>query len=208
MDFAKLDALLENSREDMIRTLRGWIAIPSVSARSDAAGAPFGAECRRALDLALADAKAMGFSVRDFDGYAGDITLEAGEKTLGMLCHLDVVPAGDGWTKQPFGGEIEAGKIYGRGTMDDKGPAVAALYAMKAVRDAGIPLKDSVRLILGCDEETGMSDMRYYAAHTQTPDYGFSPDAEYPVINIEKGGLGVLLTKELPSDAGKVPLKR
>ena len=83
MDFAKLDALLENSREDMIRTLRGWIAIPSVSARSDAAGAPFGAECRRALDLALADAKAMGFSVRDFDGYAGDITLEAGEKTLG-----------------------------------------------------------------------------------------------------------------------------
>ena len=113
MDFAKLDALLENSREDMIRTLRGWIAIPSVSARSDAAGAPFGAECRRALDLALADAKAMGFSVRDFDGYAGDITLEAGEKTLGMLCHLDVVPAGDGWTKQPFGGEIEAGKIYG-----------------------------------------------------------------------------------------------
>ncbi len=206
MDFAKLDALLENSREDMIRTLCGWIAIPSVSARSDAAGAPFGAECRRALDLALADAKAMGFSVRDFDGYAGDITLEAGEKTLGMLCHLDVVPAGDGWTKQPFGGEIEAGKIYGRGTMDDKGPAVAALYAMKAVRDAGIPLKDSVRLILGCDEETGMSDMRYYAAHTQTPDYGFSPDAEYPVINIEKGGLGVLLTKELPSDAGKVPL--
>ena len=75
MDFAKLDAMVEQSREEMIRTLRGWIAIPSVSVQTGEAGAPFGAECRRALDLALEDAKAMGFSVRDFDGYAGDITV-------------------------------------------------------------------------------------------------------------------------------------
>ena len=91
--------------------------------------------------------------------------------------------------------EIEDGKIYGRGTMDDKGPALIALYAMRAVRDAGIPLADGVRLIWGCDEETGMNDMRHYASKYKMPDYGFSPDAEFPVINIEKGGMNMLLSK-------------
>ena len=144
----------------------------------------------------MADAAEMGFETREFDGYAMHAQMGHGESTMGMLCHLDVVPVGEGWTHDPWGGEIEDGKIYGRGTADDKGCAVLALYAMKAVREAGIPLKDGVRLILGCDEETGMTDMRHYASCVKMPDYGFSPDAEFPVINIEKGGMSLRLSAE------------
>jgi succinyl-diaminopimelate desuccinylase len=107
----------------------------------------------------------------------------------------------------PTGGEIENGRIYGRGVSDDKGPALGALYAMRAVREASIPLKHRVRLIAGCDEETGMTDMAYYRAHSDLPDYGFSPDAEYPLINIEKGGLTLALTAEAGGASGaEIPL--
>ena len=194
MDFEKIDALVASMKGELIADMKRWIAVPSVQGPAEE-NAPFGKENRRMLDLALGDAKKYGFDVRDVDGYAGDISFGKGEQTMGMLCHLDVVPAGAGWTHDPWGAEIVDNKIYGRGTMDDKGPALCALYAMRAVRDAGVPLKDGVRLILGCDEETGMSDMRYYAKKYQMPDYGFSPDAEFPVINIEKGGLGLLISK-------------
>lgn len=201
MNYEKIDRLVESMRDELIADMKRWIAIPSVQGPA-AENAPFGAENRRMLDLALADARRYGFETRDFEGYCGDISFGAGAQTMGMLCHLDVVPAGDGWTHDPWGAEIEGGKIYGRGTMDDKGPALCALYAMRAVRDAGVPLRDGVRLILGCDEETGMSDMRHYASRTKMPDYGFSPDAEFPVINIEKGGLGLLLSANLDGESG------
>lgn len=155
------------------------------------------------LNLALETGRRYGFETRNFDGYAGDISLPGGEKTLGILCHLDVVPAGEGWTVEPFALTQRDGNLCGRGVIDNKGPALAALYAMRCVRDAGFALKDGVRLILGCDEETGMSDMAYYNAHTASPDYGFSPDAEYPVINIEKGGLDILLSKQTGGEADR-----
>ena len=201
MEHTRLDALIEARRDEFLGDLARWLAIPSVQAAPEP-GAPFGRENRRMLDLALEDARRYGFATRDFDGYAGDITLGEGEKTLGILCHLDVVPAGDGWTVEPFALTQRDGNLVGRGVLDDKGPALAALYAMRCVRDAGYELKDGVRLILGCDEETGMSDMRYYNAHTASPDYGFSPDAEYPVINIEKGGLNILLSKNTGGEDG------
>ena len=193
MNYEKIDALVMSMKDELIADMKRWISIPSVQSPA-LPNAPFGAENRRMLDMALADAQKYGFEVRDFDGYAGDISFGSGEQTMGMLCHLDVVPAGDGWKHDPWGAEIEDGKIFCRGTMDAKGPALCALYAMRAVRDAGVQLKDGVRLILGCDEETGMSDMRYYASKVKMPDYGFSPDAEFPVINIEKGGLGLILS--------------
>lgn len=193
MNYEKLDSLVLSMKDELIADMKRWIAVPSVLGPA-AENAPFGVENRRMLDLALADAKKYGFEVRDFDGYAGDVSLGSGEQTMGMLCHLDVVPAGDGWTYDPWGAAIADGKMYGRGTMDDKGPALCALYAMRAVKEAGIPLKDGVRLILGCDEETGMRDMRYYASKIKMPDYGFSPDAEFPVINIEKGGIGFTIS--------------
>ena len=154
------------------------------------------------LDTALEDGRRFGFEVRDIDGYAGDISYGSGPQTMGMLAHLDVVPLGDGWTHDPLGGEIADGRLYGRGTTDDKGPALCALYAMRAVKEAGIPLKHGVRLILGCDEETGMDDMLYYASKMKMPDYGFSPDAEFPVINIEKGGIHLRLSAVTGGEEG------
>lgn len=178
----RIDAM-EN---ELVETLQKWIRIPSVKGEA-APGAPFGPQVRRALDTALADARAMGFQVRNYDGYAGDVEMGRGEETLGILCHLDVVPAGDGWQVDPFAAVMEGDRMYGRGTSDDKGPAAAALFAMRAVKEAGIPLKKKVRLILGCDEESGWEDMAYYAQHAQMPETGFSPDASFPVINTEKG---------------------
>lgn len=193
IDYEKLDARVAELKDELIRDIQAWVAVPSVQGEAQP-GKPFGAEVARMLDLALDTARKYGFEARNIDYYAGDISMGGGEQTMGMLAHLDVVPAGEGWTHAPFGGEIEDGKIYGRGAIDDKGPALCALYAMRAVRDAGIPLRDGVRLILGCDEETGMSDMRYYASKQAMPDYGFSPDAQFPLINIEKGGVNVELS--------------
>lgn len=202
MDYQRLDAIVDSYREDILETMKRWIAIPSVQAPRAAENAPFGKETRRMLDTAMADASDMGFETKEFDGYAMHAQMGHGEKTLGILCHLDVVPAGDGWKHDPWGAEIENGRLYGRGIADDKGAAILSLYAMKAVREAGVKLKDGVRLILGCDEETGMTDMRYYAAHSDMPDYGFSPDAEFPVINIEKGGLSLNLTAVTGGEEG------
>lgn len=201
----RIDEILAGYQEEMIETLQKWVAIPSV--KGDAAlGAPFGTENRRALDAAMADCGRMGFDTEIIDGYAGHADLGAGsaEDALAILAHLDVVPVGDGWTVGPFSGLRKDGKVYGRGTSDDKGPAVAALYAMRAVKEAGIPLRRKVRLILGCDEECGSSDMVYYKTHAVMPRSGFSPDADYPVINIEKGGCHLRFTGAQPKDGLQV----
>ena len=194
----KIEQLLSQYREEMMETVQKWVRIPSV--KGDAApGAPFGVEARKALDTAMADCEKFGLKTQIFDGYAGHADLGEGNTrdAIAILAHLDVVPVGDGWTKEPFGGERADGKIFGRGTSDDKGPAVAALYAMRAVKEAGVPLRRKVRLILGCDEECGSSDMAYYKKVTEMPRSGFSPDADYPVINIEKGGSHVRFVGDL-----------
>ncbi|MBQ8110234.1 MAG: dipeptidase PepV [Clostridia bacterium] len=207
MDYTNLDRIVDSYRDELIENIRKWISIPSVQGEPAGENAPFGAQVRRMLDMALEDGRRFGFEVRDIDGYAGDISYGEGAQTMGMLAHLDVVPLGDGWTHDPLGGEIDGGRLYGRGATDDKGPALCALYAMRAVKEAGIPLKDGVRLILGCDEETGMSDMRHYASKLKMPDYGFSPDAEFPVINIEKGGINLRLSKLTGGEDGaKLPV--
>ena len=177
--------LLDAYRAEFTEKLREWVRIPSVQGEAEDS-APFGREVRHMLDTAEADAKAMGFPVRDFDGYACDITLGSRPEMIAVLGHLDVVPAGDGWNYPPFGAEMDGTRIYGRGTSDDKGPALASLYAMRAIREAGIPLKKSIRLILGCNEETDWKDMEWYSAHAEIPAVGFSPDASFPVINTEK----------------------
>ena len=184
----KVYELIDSYRETFTETLQGWIRIPSVKGAAEE-GAPFGREVRNMLDLAMKDALDLGFEVRDFGGYACDITLGEAEEKIAVLGHLDVVPVGDGWTKPPFEAVIENGRMYGRGTNDDKGPSLAALFAMKAIKEAGIPLKKSIRMILGCDEESDWDDMKYYGAHERIPDVGFSPDAMFPLINTEKGML-------------------
>lgn len=196
-----INAAVDALRGEIIETLARWIRVPSEKLPPED-GAPFGKPIDEMLTVALRDAEALGMRTRNFDGYIGDAEIGEGEETMGILAHLDVVPAGDGWEQNPYGAEIEGGRMYGRGTQDDKGPAVSALFAMKAVMNAGIPLKRKVRLILGCDEESGWEDIRHYQRHVKMPDFGFSPDADYPVINTEKGIEQIRLTAKLSGVEG------
>ncbi len=189
----KLYDLIDSYAEQFAAHLTRWIRVPSVKTEAED-GAPFGGEVRRMYDMALADCEAEGFVTRGFEGYALDATLPgASDEAIAVLGHLDVVPAGDGWPMDPFAAVREGDKIYGRGTSDDKGPSLCALYAMKAIKEAGVPLKKSIRLILGCDEESGWEDMAYYAEHVGLPEVGFSPDASFPLINTEKAMLHIYL---------------
>lgn len=195
--------LIDSYQDELIATLSRWISVPSV--KDDAQpGAPFGTEVRRMLDIAMQDAENMGFPTRNFDGYACDMTLGDKPETIAVLGHLDVVPAGDGWSVPPFAATLEGDRLIGRGTSDDKGPALAALYAMRAIKEAGVPLKKSIRLILGCDEESGWEDMDYYCKHTDMPEMGFSPDASFPVINTEKAAIHAMIHAPLADDGLQV----
>ena len=201
----KLNQIIETMREPMTETLQKWIRIPSVKAEPTP-GAPFGKTIREMLNVAVEDCRNMGFDTQVFDGYAAHADLGEGsdEDALAILVHLDVVPEGDGWKYPPYGAQIVDGRMYGRGTNDDKGPAVAAMYALKAVKEAGIPLRRKVRLILGCDEESGSECMHHYKQVATMPRQGFSPDANYPIINIEKGILRIRLHADLPKDGLKI----
>lgn len=189
----RVDKELEKLRAELIQAVLESIRIKSVKGEAGA-GAPFGDGIKEALDWALTLGRELGFTVKNVDGYAGHIEMGSGE-LLGILGHLDVVPEGDGWTVPPYGGVLKDGRIYGRGAMDDKGPTLAALFAMKAIKDSGLPLNKKVRLILGTDEESGWADMDYYFRVEETPALGFAPDAEFPVIHAEKGMLHIALSR-------------
>ncbi len=155
-------------------------------------GAPFGQGARDCLTHFLSLAAEMGFVTHDYDGYVGEVVFGEG-KEFAILCHLDVVPAGSGWEKDPFGGIVEDGKIWGRGAVDDKGPAICCLYAMKALKDDGFVPRKKIKLIVGCNEESGWACIEHYKAVAHMPEVGFSPDADFPVIWAEKGILHVRL---------------
>ncbi|MDR0855885.1 MAG: Sapep family Mn(2+)-dependent dipeptidase, partial [Clostridiales bacterium] len=147
--------------------------------------APFGLPVRLALDYVLNLARSLGFPVvNDVDGYAAEIEFGTGDECVGILAHLDVVPVGSGWSH--LQGELADNSLYGRGVTDDKGPALLCLYAMKELMDSKVPLKKRVRLILGCNEESGMGCMEHYARVRSFPDVGFSPDAHFPIVTYEK----------------------
>ena len=177
---------IETLRPQMVKTLGELIAIPSYR-QSPADGAPFGVPARQCLDKALEICSSLGFVTHNYDGYVGTAAIPGGEPSLGILAHLDVVPAGEGWTREPYQATVEDGILYGRGAMDDKGPAVSVMYAMKALMDLGVPLPNGVELILGTDEECGSSDIRYFRSKAKMPKWLFTPDANFPIINIEKG---------------------
>ena len=178
-------------QNDLLACLQENLRIPSVE-DTPAEGAPYGTACRESLDHVLKAAAALGFRTENVDGHMGWCEYGDGEEMIAVLGHLDVVPAGDGWSFDPWGGEIKDGRIFGRGTMDDKGPSIAALYALAALRDSGLPLKRRIRILFGCNEETGARDVKYYLAKGgEIPVMGFTPDAEYPVIHGEKGIINV-----------------
>ena len=197
-------SLIDSYRDEFTSVLSRWIQTPSIKGTPEE-GAPFGRDVRTMLDLALATAEEMGFVTRNIDGYAGDATLgDNSLEKIAVLGHLDVVPIGDGWTFPPFGAEIVGNRMYGRGTIDDKGPSLAAMFAMKAIKESGIPLRRAIRLILGCDEESDWDDMAYYCTHATMPDLGFSPDASFPLINTEKGMLHIFAHAPLSADGLQV----
>lgn len=183
MDFSRFVDLL---KDDLVRSTQETIRIKSVE-ESEEPGMPFGKGNNDALEHFLKLGENLGFRSLNLDGFAGHLEMGEGEETVGILAHLDVVPEGEGWTYPPYGGEIHEGKIYGRGTTDDKGPAMAALFAMKAVMDSKETLKRKVRLILGLNEESGWRCMEHYFSKMDHPNLSFTPDAEFPVIHGEKG---------------------
>ncbi|SJZ59144.1 Peptidase family M20/M25/M40 [Pilibacter termitis] len=151
--------------------------------------APFGpgplAAMKKMLELAQRD----GFATKNIDNYVGEFEYGTGDETLGVYAHMDVVPAGNGWESDPYNPEIRDGKIYARGASDDKGPTVACYYGLKILKELGVPLSKKIKFIIGTDEESGWADMDYYFQHAKKADFGFSPDAEFPIINGEKGNI-------------------
>lgn len=178
--------LIESYKDDIVKKTQELISIKSVE-ESPKEGMPFGEGPYNALKYVVNLSKELGFETQEFDGYAAHADLGDGEESVGILLHVDVVPEGDGWTYSPYGGEIHDGRIYGRGAVDDKGPAISALYAMKALKDSGSLLKRKVRIIFGANEETGWGCMKHYFSKMDAPTMGFTPDADFPVINGEKG---------------------
>jgi succinyl-diaminopimelate desuccinylase len=184
MDLAKA---IEMQKEPMIKTLSGALKIRSVQGPAEP-GKPFGEGPAKALEYMLDVSKKLGFKTQNVDNYMGWAEIGEGDEMVAILGHLDVVPEGKGWEKDPYGGEYDDKNIYGRGALDDKGPTIAALYGMKALVDAGVPLKRRIRILFGTNEETGSLDMAHYLEKGgEIPVCGFTPDGEYPVINGEKG---------------------
>jgi succinyl-diaminopimelate desuccinylase len=180
---------------NMINSLKALLSIDSVEGeRTDAF--PFGEGVSKALHYMLDLGHALGFKTKNCDEYAGYIEFGDGDEMVGILCHLDVVPAGSGWTKPPFEGILENDRLYGRGALDDKGPAIASLFAMYKLKESGYTPKKRIRLILGTNEESGSKCMAYYCDHEELPTVAFSPDADFPVIHGEMGIISASLKKE------------
>ncbi|MEA5026251.1 MAG: Sapep family Mn(2+)-dependent dipeptidase [Erysipelotrichaceae bacterium] len=195
MDWLKLAGAYEQA---MISDIQRLVDIPSLlDEKSKKPQAPFGLKLREVLDTALAIGQRDGFKIKDIDGYAGVIELGDAAEAVGMLGHLDVVPVSDGWTKEPFKSVVENGIIFGRGSADDKGPTMAAYYAMRILKDQGIKLNKRIQLIMGCDEETGMRCMDYFRQQEDIPQCGFVPDAVFPVVYAEKGILDLRLSSKV-----------
>ncbi|HSJ36691.1 MAG TPA: dipeptidase PepV [Planococcus sp. (in: firmicutes)] len=177
----------EKRQESMLQELQELIAIPSVLNTDATSDAPFGKEVKRALDWFLEKGRENGYQVKNVDNIAGHLEIGQGDELLGILGHVDVVPTGEGWTKDPFGGIIEDGKLFGRGAIDDKGPTIAAWTALNMVKDAGYEFNKRVRLIIGTDEESGFRCVENYFQKEEMPTMAFAPDADFPIINAEKG---------------------
>ena len=189
----KAEAFIRENRERLVSDIGRLVEVSSTEGPARP-GAPFGEGPRQALDRALEMAQGMGLSTGHQDYKMGWAELR-GERPeyLATITHLDVVPAGEGWDSDPFVMRRREGWLLGRGVADDKGASVLCLYALKFLKEAGVPLRYGVRALLGCNEETGMEDVPAYLAQNPAPIFCFSPDAEFPVCNGEKGHCGLTM---------------
>ena len=181
----RISEWMQGRENELVEALAPLIAAEST--RSDAKpGKPFGEGPALALERAMELAKCWGFRTENHEGYVGTADLNDRDDGLHILAHLDVVAAGDGWNTNPYCLVRDGDLIYGRGTDDDKGPLVAALLAMRCVRELGLPLTKNAKLIMGTDEESGSEDIAHSYANHPFALYALSPDADFPVTNIEK----------------------
>lgn len=185
MEWMKITTLEQKS---FINDLKGLISKNSVRDESTITEEmPFGQGVHDAMNFMKELGIREGFKVKEYNGYALVLEYGQGEESIGVLGHLDIVPLGDGWTKEPLGGEIIDGYIFGRGVIDDKGPSISAFYAVKKIKEQAIELKKRILLIFGGDEESGMTCMDYYVKHGEIPTMGIVPDANFPAVYGEKG---------------------
>ncbi len=181
--------ITEDEQKAAVKTLERLISVPSYN-QSAEEGAPFGKGIRNALDEMMKICDELGFKTyEDPDGYYGYAEVGSGDKIFGVICHLDTVPAGDlgKWKHNPFKGTVINDAVYGRGSQDDKGPGIAALYAVKALMDQGCHFNQRIRFIYGTDEEILWRGIAEYNKKEAPIDSGISPDAEFPLIYAEKG---------------------
>ena len=189
----QLNRYIDEHFEELIRDTREFVSIESTLDETTVCeGAPFGTGIQRALSYALSKGQELGFEVKNYDGYAGTIQYGTEGEQAAILAHVDVVPAIGEWIVPPYSAEIRENRLYGRGSVDDKGPAMACLYAMKAIKESGLPVRNHMRMILGTDEETLARGIYYYLDREKAPAFGFSPDAEFPIIHAEKGTIRFL----------------
>lgn len=191
-----VDEFVERNREALLADIKRLVDIPSVEG-TPAPGKPFGEGPAAALEEALKMAAEMGLETNNCEGYMGWAQLQGeSDRQIATITHLDVVPQGNGWTADPFDMQVKEDWIIGRGVADDKGPSVLCLYALKFLKEHNIPLRYTVRALLGANEETGMKDVDYYLEHYPAPAFCFSPDAEFPLCNGEKGGFNGEIVSE------------
>lgn len=187
MSYEALDRKILEMQDEIIASIQKNVKINSVRGE-EKPDAPYGEGPKEALLDLLELGEKMGFKTGHADYRMGWIEYGEGEEMVGVLGHVDIVPAGDGWDHPALGGEIHDGVIWGRGVIDDKGPTVGAIYAMKAIRDLNLPIDRRIRVLFGCDEECGCSCAEYYVNNGyEMPTIGFTPDAEFPAIFCEKG---------------------
>jgi len=182
----ELNKRIDEMKEDIIKSTADIVKIKSVEGEPKE-GMPFGEGPYKALEKALSIAQELGFKTVNLDGYVGYAEYGDREDYVAALGHLDVVPEGEDWIYPPYDAEIHDGKMYGRGTTDDKGPIIASLYGLKAIKDLNLPISKRIRIIFGTNEETGSKELEYYLGREKPPVLGFTPDADYPIINGEKG---------------------
>lgn len=192
----ELDAYLDANWDTILQDITTLVQIPSVEELDKAVpGAPFGPGPQAALTKVLEIANAMGFETHDCEGYMGYADFPGETATqLGIIGHMDVVPDGPGWHFPAYDVTEKDGYLIGRGTLDDKGPSVIALHAMKFWKDKGVKFPYTIRFLFGTNEETGMNDVVYYREHNADPAFLITPDAEFPVCYGEKGGFDATIT--------------
>lgn len=193
----RLRAWLAAHENDLLEDFRAVLRVPSVEGEA-LPGAPFGKANRDALDFVLRKASGWGMSTVDLEGYCGYADIGSGKTLVGIFGHLDVVPVGPGWKHDPFAADIDDGYVYARGSCDDKGPTMAAFYAVRAIQECCPDLGARVRMFFGCNEESGFKCIHRYTETEEAPTYGVAPDAGWPLIHAEKGISNITIERPLP----------